>query len=208
MGRPYDESGDGSVTESRRSRRGGGRLLDVFGLRNARLLLGRGGRRGGGKACRRDDGGRLLQGQAADGALLFCADCAAHAQPRGGHPVGRRQLDGNERSRFLDRFVTTTATSTTGFEAYDSRPWLKHYVGSAKPDLEALDYRNLGDVVARASREFADAPAFTTCLPTGTTGTLTYAQVDRLSDEFAAYLRFEIGLQKGDRVAIQSPNCL
>ncbi len=104
--------------------------------------------------------------------------------------------------------ANTTATTTTGFEAYDSRPWLKHYVGSAKPDLEALDYRNLGDVVARASREFADAPAFTTCLPTGTTGTLTYAQVDRLSDEFAAYLRFEIGLQKGDRVAIQSPNCL
>ncbi|MEK6244954.1 MAG: AMP-binding protein [Pseudomonadota bacterium] len=62
--------------------------------------------------------------------------------------------------------------------------------------------------MASASREFTAAPAFTTCLPTGTTGTLTFADVDRLTDEFAAYLRFELGLEKGERVAIQSPNCL
>jgi len=96
----------------------------------------------------------------------------------------------------------------TGFESYDSRPWLKHYRASAKPDIGDLEYKNLGDLIVKASREFAAFPAFSTCLPTGTTGTLTYAQVDRLTDEFAAYLRFELGLQKGDRVAIQSPNCL
>ena len=95
-----------------------------------------------------------------------------------------------------------------GFEAYDSRPWLKSYRGSAQPDLEQTGYRSFGDMVKQASREFGAAPAFTTCLPTGTTGTLTFAEVDRLSDQFAAYLRFELGLAKGDRVAIQSPNCL
>jgi long-chain acyl-CoA synthetase len=99
-------------------------------------------------------------------------------------------------------------TGKSGFDAYDSRPWLKYYVGSTKPDLEPLTYKNLGDLVTQASREFATSPAFSTCLPTGTIGTLTYAQVDRMTDEFAAYLRFELGLQKGDRVAIQSPNCL
>jgi long-chain acyl-CoA synthetase len=99
-------------------------------------------------------------------------------------------------------------TQKSGFQAYDSRPWLKHYMGSSKADLDEITYKNLGDLVAKASREFAASPAFTTCLPTGTTGTLTYAQVDRMTDEFAAYLRFELGLQKGDRVAIQSPNCL
>ncbi|HEX5515666.1 MAG TPA: AMP-binding protein, partial [Gammaproteobacteria bacterium] len=39
-------------------------------------------------------------------------------------------------------------------------------------------------------------------------GTLSFAEMERLTDQFAAYLRFELGLAKGDRVAIQSPNCL
>ncbi|MDN3517708.1 AMP-binding protein [Aquisalimonas lutea] len=94
------------------------------------------------------------------------------------------------------------------FEAYDARPWLKFYADSAPSDLDALPYTSFGDMVRRASREHAAQPAFTTCLPTGTTGTLSFAEVDRLSDAFAAYLRFELGLDKGDRVAIQSPNCL
>jgi long-chain acyl-CoA synthetase len=96
----------------------------------------------------------------------------------------------------------------SGYEAYDSRPWLKHFPDRVAHDLGNLEYKNLGDLVAIASREFAASPAFTTCLATGTSGTLTFAQVDRLSDQFAAYLRFELGLDKGDRVAIQSPNCL
>lgn len=102
----------------------------------------------------------------------------------------------------------TTATPKAGFEVYDSRPWLKYYEGQSKPDIGELEYKNLGELISKASREYASAPAFTTCLPTGTTGTLTYAEVDRMTDEFAAYLRFELRLQKGDRVAIQSPNCL
>jgi long-chain acyl-CoA synthetase len=98
--------------------------------------------------------------------------------------------------------------ATTGFEAYDVRPWAKHYQVASEPDFENLGCAHLGDLVAQASRDYADSPAFTTCLPTGTTGTLTFAEVDRLTDQFAAYLRLELGLQKGDRVAIQSPNCL
>lgn len=108
----------------------------------------------------------------------------------------------------MDNSVTKSTAGQAGFEAYDSRPWLKHYTGQCKPDLDAIEYRNFGDIVTAASREHAASPAFTTCLPTGTTGTLTYAEVDRMTDEFAAYLRFELGLDKGDRVAIQSPNCL
>ena len=37
---------------------------------------------------------------------------------------------------------------------------------------------------------------------------LTYADVDRLSQQFAAYLLGELKLKKGDRVAIMMPNCL
>jgi long-chain acyl-CoA synthetase len=108
-----------------------------------------------------------------------------------------------------DKIVGAPNTPTpTGFEAYDARPWVKHYGEAVEPDFTDLGCNHLGDLISQASRQFATSPAFTTCLPTGTTGTLTFAQVDRLTDQFAAYLRFEIGLQKGDRVAIQSPNCL
>ncbi len=98
-------------------------------------------------------------------------------------------------------------TGQGSFEAYDARPWLQHY-GDRKKDLDEPKFRNFGDIVRQSSREYAGQPAFTTCLPTGTTGTLTFAEVDRLSDQFAAYLRHELKLEKGDRVAIQSPNCL
>lgn len=107
-----------------------------------------------------------------------------------------------------DHTAGTPTVPTTGFDAYDARPWTKYYDAGTESDLENLGCNHLGDLIAKASRQFSTSPAFTTCLPTGTTGTLTFAQVDRLTDQFAAYLRFELGLRKGDRVAIQSPNCL
>ncbi len=104
--------------------------------------------------------------------------------------------------------MTENSNGQTGFEPYDERPWLVHYDEGREADLSELPYKSFGEMVRKASREFADKPAFTTCLPTGTTGTLTFAEIDKLSDQFAAYLRHELKLEKGDRVAIQSPNCL
>jgi long-chain acyl-CoA synthetase len=103
---------------------------------------------------------------------------------------------------------TVGAPDAAGFEAYDARPWTRHYADGVEPDFDNLGCKHLGDLVSQASRQFGPSAAFTTCLPTGTTGTLTFTQVERLTEEFAAYLRFELGLKKGDRVAIQSPNCL
>lgn len=37
---------------------------------------------------------------------------------------------------------------------------------------------------------------------------LTYAEVDKLAENFAAYLQQELGLKKGERIAIQMPNVL
>jgi long-chain acyl-CoA synthetase len=39
-------------------------------------------------------------------------------------------------------------------------------------------------------------------------GTLSFAQVDEMSDALAIYLREVAGLAAGDRVAVQMPNCL
>lgn len=107
-----------------------------------------------------------------------------------------------------DKTGAPDPSASAGFEAYDARPWTQHYGEGVEPDFNNLGCKHLGDLVSQASRQFGPSPAFTTCLPTGTTGTLTFTQVERRTDEFAAYLRFELGLKKGDRVAIQSPNCL
>ena len=63
-------------------------------------------------------------------------------------------------------------------------------------------------MVAQVSARYAPQPAFTICLPNGMHATWDYATIDRLSDQFAAWLRHEAGVVPGDRVAIQMPNAL
>ena len=59
-----------------------------------------------------------------------------------------------------------------------------------------------------ASRTYGAKVAFTLGLPNGTQGGLTFEDTDRLSDQFAVYLREVAGFAAGDRIAIQMPNCL
>jgi long-chain acyl-CoA synthetase len=47
----------------------------------------------------------------------------------------------------------------------------------------------------------------TKAMPNGMNGTLSFAQVDEMSDALAIYLREVAGLAAGDRVAVQMPNC-
>jgi len=62
--------------------------------------------------------------------------------------------------------------------------------------------------IREAAATYAAQTAFTLGLPNGSQGGLTYAEVDRLSDQFAVYLREVAGFKAGDRIAIQMPNCL
>ena len=48
------------------------------------------------------------------------------------------------------------------------------------------------------------ARVFTAIMPNGMAASLTFAQVDRYSDDFAAFLREKLHLEPGARVAIQS----
>lgn len=68
----------------------------------------------------------------------------------------------------------------------------------------SLDYnRTLDTVFAEACREYADSPSFT-CMD----HTISFRELDRLSERFAAYLQECTSLQPGDRIAIQLPNIL
>ena len=71
-------------------------------------------------------------------------------------------------------------------------------------ELEGMEaYRSLMDVFHEAVGRFADKPAFS-CMGQ----TLTFADLDRLSANFAAWLQHETELKPGDRIAIQLPNVL
>ena len=88
------------------------------------------------------------------------------------------------------------------------RPWLQHYVPGTHPEIPPIPYKHLPDMVRYVAEQFGPRKAFTQCMPNGMDASLTYAQCDRLSDHFAAYLREVAGLKAGDRVAVQLPNCL
>ncbi|MBX2966527.1 MAG: AMP-binding protein [Cyclobacteriaceae bacterium] len=81
-------------------------------------------------------------------------------------------------------------------------PWIKNYPEGVPADINLYDHQSLVDLFEKSCRQFAGRVAFENM---GVT--LTYAQVDKLSQDFAAYLQ-SIGLQKGDRIAIQMPNVL
>ena len=88
------------------------------------------------------------------------------------------------------------------------RPWLEHYPVGIKHELTDHNLPHIPALVKRAAGDYAQAIAFTQCMPNGMNGSLTYGKVGELSDDFAVYLREVLGLQSGDRVAVQMPNCL
>ncbi|MCK0743905.1 AMP-binding protein [Chromohalobacter nigrandesensis] len=72
------------------------------------------------------------------------------------------------------------------------------------PPLEGMEeFASVNEVFAHTCGRFADKPAFT-CMEQ----TLSYAELERLSRDFAAWLSEETDLVPGDRIAIQLPNVL
>ena len=83
------------------------------------------------------------------------------------------------------------------------RVWLRSYPKGVPADIRLDEFASLRSVLERSCEKFADLPAFT-CMGR----TLTYAQVDGLSRDFASWLQNAAGLAKGARVAIMMPNLL
>ncbi|MBD2840404.1 long-chain-fatty-acid--CoA ligase [Pseudomonas sp. JM0905a] len=69
--------------------------------------------------------------------------------------------------------------------------------------IDLAAYKSVIEVFERSCKKFADRPAFSNL---GVT--LTYAELDRLSAAFAAYLQKNTDLKPGDRIAVQMPNVL
>jgi len=91
---------------------------------------------------------------------------------------------------------------------HELAPWAKRYPDGIDWQLNAPADRSIPAMVAGAARSYGSQRAFTCVMPNGMYGTLTYDEVDRMSDGFAVYLRERLGLAAGARVAVQSPNSL
>ena len=90
----------------------------------------------------------------------------------------------------------------------NARPWTRYYAADTPRDLPKLSENHLAHFLRAYAGRYAQSPAFSTVLPGGQSGTLSYKDLDVRSDAFAAYLKEELGLVAGDRVALQLPNCL
>ncbi|TPI52999.1 MULTISPECIES: long-chain fatty acid--CoA ligase [unclassified Mesorhizobium] len=82
------------------------------------------------------------------------------------------------------------------------KPWLESYPENMPAEIGALPYSSIGDFLVAACKQFAGQPAFT-CMGKS----ITYAELERLSAAFGAYLQ-STGLPKGARVALMMPNVL
>ena len=83
------------------------------------------------------------------------------------------------------------------------RPWLASYPAGIPHHIDSTEYPSIVSVLQSSLEKYRDRPAFSNM-----GRSITYAQLDEYSKQFAAYLLGELKLKKGDRVAIMMPNCL
>jgi long-chain acyl-CoA synthetase len=81
------------------------------------------------------------------------------------------------------------------------RQWLANYDERIPAEIDPDAHPSVVHLLEDAVKRYADKPAFR-CFGQ----TLTYADTDRLSRAFAAYLQGKLGVAKGDRVAVMMPN--
>ena len=84
-----------------------------------------------------------------------------------------------------------------------SKPWFEHYEHWVPQEIDPDCYANVVDMLLESGEQYADKVAFSSF-----GGKRTYAEVMELSRCFAAYLQKELGVRKGDRIALMSPNMM
>jgi long-chain acyl-CoA synthetase len=83
-----------------------------------------------------------------------------------------------------------------------NRPWLSAYPEGVAADVDTSAYGSLVELMQDSFKRYGDRPAFNFM-----GRNMSYAELDRLSQVFAAYLQ-GLGLVAGDRVGIMLPNVL
>src|SRR5262245_26683644 len=82
-----------------------------------------------------------------------------------------------------------------------NKHWLAAYGDRIPAEINPDAHASVLALLEGAMQRFADKPAFR-CFGQ----TLTYADTDRLSRAFAAFLQRRLGVKKGARIAVMLPN--
>lgn len=82
-----------------------------------------------------------------------------------------------------------------------SKPWFDQYDAWTPTEIDENAYPNVVEMLLQAGERYADNTAYSNF-----GAKLSYADVMQHSRDFAAHLQSELGLKKGERVALMSPN--
>ncbi len=83
------------------------------------------------------------------------------------------------------------------------KPWLNSYQEGVPAEININDHSSVVDIFTSAASQYASNPSFTNFGKT-----ISYAELDQYTRQFASWLTHEAGLKKGDRIAIMMPNLL
>ncbi len=83
------------------------------------------------------------------------------------------------------------------------RIWLKSYPAGVPAEIDVTEFRSLADLFERGVARFGPRTAYL-CMGKG----ISYDELDTLSARFAAFLRQDLKLARGARVALMMPNLL
>ena len=83
------------------------------------------------------------------------------------------------------------------------RIWQKSYTEGIPYEIDTSDCNSINQLFREAVESYGEKVAYSSF-----GSELTFNEVDRLSRDFAAYLQNDLGIQKGDRVAMMAPNTL
>jgi long-chain acyl-CoA synthetase len=83
------------------------------------------------------------------------------------------------------------------------KPWLQSYPPGVPETISVDEYASVADIFDQSACRYEDLPAYS-CFGT----TLSYRETRTLTSQMGAYLKNELGLDRGARVAVMMPNLL
>lgn len=81
--------------------------------------------------------------------------------------------------------------------------WLKRYPAGVPAEIDPQHYDSLLELFEKSFQDYADLPAFENMGKV-----LSYKEMDKATKQFASYLQNQLGIKKGDKVAVMMPNLL
>jgi len=83
------------------------------------------------------------------------------------------------------------------------RTWLSHYPKGIPAEIDVNEFASLKEVLERSCERFGELTAYSNM-----GASMTYAELERASHDFAVYLQKTLVLPRGARVALMMPNLL